>query len=123
MSRTCWTLGAIGALLALAGLWAGLGFLSKYNMVLYFFGLGILFLTLPGKRSHIFAGGLLSGIVALIVFSPVLIFDKYAINVTTGEDPATVATPGDTIRYTLRVENAGGSDIDSWTSLLVDMER
>jgi large repetitive protein len=36
---------------------------------------------------------------------PSLLFEKYAINVTTGEDPATVATPGDTIRYGLRVEN------------------
>ena len=59
----------------LAGLWAGLGFLSKYNMVLYFLGLGILFLTIPGKRSHILAGGLLSGIMALIVFSPVIIWN------------------------------------------------
>ena len=40
-----------------------------------------------------------------LVFSPLLVFDKYAINVTSGEDPATVATPGDTIRYGLRVEN------------------
>ena len=59
----------------LAGLWAGLGFLSKYNMVLYFLGLGILFLAIPGKRSHIFAGGLISGIIALIVFSPVVIWN------------------------------------------------
>jgi undecaprenyl-diphosphatase len=59
----------------LAGLWAGLGGLSKYNMVLYYFGLGILLLTIPAKRSHIFAGGLLSGIIALIIVSPVVIWN------------------------------------------------
>jgi uncharacterized repeat protein (TIGR01451 family)/fimbrial isopeptide formation D2 family protein len=48
------------------------------------------------------------------VFTPVLIFEKYAVNVTTGEDPATVATPGDVIRYTLRVENANDTVIDSF---------
>ena len=36
---------------------------------------------------------------------PVLRFDKTVINVTTGEDPGTVATPGDTLRYQLYVEN------------------
>ena len=59
----------------LAGLWAGLGFLSKYNMVLYFLGLAILFFVMPGKRSNILAGGLLSGIIALIIFSPVIIWN------------------------------------------------
>ncbi len=59
----------------LAGLWAGLGFLSKYNMVLYFIGLAILFFALPGKRSNILAGGLLCGIITLIVSSPVLIWN------------------------------------------------
>ncbi len=48
------------------------------------------------------------------VFTPVLIFEKYAVNVTTGEDPATVATPGDLIRYTLRVENTNDTAIDSF---------
>ena len=37
-------------------------------------------------------------------------------NVTTGEDPATVATPGDTIRYTLRVENASDTTVDTSAS-------
>ncbi len=36
---------------------------------------------------------------------PVLRFDKTVTNVTTGEDPGTVATPGDTLRYRLYVEN------------------
>ncbi len=51
----------------------------------------------------------------VIEFTPLLNFEKTAINVTTGENPATVATPGDTIRYTLRVENAGGSDITGFS--------
>jgi len=50
-----------------------------------------------------------------VVFSPILIFEKYALNVTTGEDPATVATPGDTIRYSLRVENASDTPIDGFS--------
>ena len=49
-----------------------------------------------------------------VVFSPKLIFEKYALNVTSGEDPATVATPGDTIRYGLRVENASDTPIDGF---------
>ena len=51
---------------------------------------------------------------SIIVFTPTLIFEKYAVNVTSSEDPATVATPGDTIRYTLRIENAGNSPIDGF---------
>ena len=38
---------------------------------------------------------------------PLFTFEKTAVNVTTGEDPATVATPGDTIRYTLRDKRIG----------------
>ena len=48
------------------------------------------------------------------VFTPALIFEKYAVNVTTGDDPAVTATPGDVIRYTLRVENANDTIIDSF---------
>ena len=43
----------------------------------------------------------------VIVDLPVLRFEKTVINVTTGEDPGTVATPGDTLRYQLYVENLG----------------
>jgi uncharacterized repeat protein (TIGR01451 family)/fimbrial isopeptide formation D2 family protein len=50
----------------------------------------------------------------ILVFTPTLIFEKYAENLTTGEDPATVATPGDLIHYTLRIENAGASSIDGF---------
>ena len=45
---------------------------------------------------------------------PVLRFEKTVINVTTGEDPGTVATPGDTIRYTLLIENLGDAPIDGF---------
>lgn len=51
---------------------------------------------------------------SVVVDLPALQFEKTAINVTTGDDPATTATPGDTIRYTLRVENAGNTPIDSF---------
>ena len=40
---------------------------------------------------------------------------QYAINVTSGEDPATVATPGDTIRYALRVENTTDTPLDGFS--------
>jgi uncharacterized repeat protein (TIGR01451 family)/fimbrial isopeptide formation D2 family protein len=56
------------------------------------------------------------------VFTPVLIFEKYAVNVTTGDDPATVATPGDTIRYTLRMENANDTIIDN-LSIVDELDR
>ena len=45
---------------------------------------------------------------------PALQFEKTVINVTTGEDPGTVASPGDTLRYTLRIENAGNSPLDGF---------
>jgi len=45
---------------------------------------------------------------------PALRFEKTVMNVTTGDDPATTATPGDTIGYTLRIENAGDSPIDDF---------
>lgn len=39
------------------------------------------------------------------VDTPVLRFEKTVANVTTGDSPASVATPGDTLRYSLLVEN------------------
>ncbi len=48
-----------------------------------------------------------------VVFTPTLNFEKYAINVTTGDNPATTATPGDTIRYVLQVENVRDTVIDN----------
>ncbi|MDJ0907222.1 MAG: SdrD B-like domain-containing protein [Woeseiaceae bacterium] len=45
---------------------------------------------------------------------PELRFEKTVINVTTGEDPGTVATPGDTLRYQLYVENLSDVPIDDF---------
>ena len=41
----------------------------------------------------------------VVVDLPVLQFEKTVLNVTTGEDPGTLATPGDTLRYRVYVEN------------------
>ena len=56
------------------------------------------------------------------VFTPVLVFEKYAINVTTGENPATVATPGDRIRYGLRVENVSDTPLAGF-SIVDELDR
>jgi len=50
----------------------------------------------------------------VLVFVPVLIFEKTVVNVTTGEDPGTVATPGDRLRYSLRIENASDTPLDGF---------
>ena len=47
------------------------------------------------------------------IFTPVFMFEKTAANVTTGDDPTTTAAPGDTIRYTLRIENVNGTSISN----------
>jgi uncharacterized repeat protein (TIGR01451 family) len=51
----------------------------------------------------------------VVEFTPVLIFEKTVVNVTSGENPATTATPGDLLRYSLRVENAGGTPVSNFT--------
>lgn len=55
-----------------SGASAGVGMLSKYTMVLFFAGLGFLWLVSPGKRRRLFLGGVMAGIVALIIFLPVI---------------------------------------------------
>ncbi len=50
---------------------------------------------------------------------PELRFEKTVMNVTTGEDPATVATPGDTLRYRLYVENL--SDVTVTDFRIIDV--
>ena len=50
----------------------------------------------------------------LLVYVSRVMFEKVAINVTTGENPATVARPGDTLRYRLYLENVGDSAIDNF---------
>lgn len=44
---------------------------------------------------------------------PVYRFDKTVVNQTTGEDPALTATPGDVLRYTLRLENQRNAPLDA----------
>jgi hypothetical protein len=58
-----------------AGLASGVGALSKYTMVLFFGGLAILWLASPGRRLRIFLGTLSAGLVALAIFSPVIIWN------------------------------------------------
>ena len=58
-----------------AGLCAGLGFLAKYNMVLFFFGLGLFWLFSPGRRVRIFQGAAAAGLVALLLFLPVIVWN------------------------------------------------
>jgi Dolichyl-phosphate-mannose-protein mannosyltransferase len=51
---------------------AGVGLLSKYTMILFFGGLGLAWILSPGKRIRIVRGGLVAGVTALVVFSPVI---------------------------------------------------
>ncbi len=58
-----------------SGFAAGIGMLSKYTMVLHFVSLGVVLLLSPGFRRRILFGGLISGIIAMLVFLPVLIWN------------------------------------------------
>jgi uncharacterized repeat protein (TIGR01451 family)/fimbrial isopeptide formation D2 family protein len=51
----------------------------------------------------------------LVEFTPELLFEKTVVNVTTGQDPALVAAPGDTLRYSLRVENVSNSSVSNFS--------
>jgi 4-amino-4-deoxy-L-arabinose transferase-like glycosyltransferase len=51
---------------------AGIGLLGKYTMVLFFGGLGLVWILSPGRRVRIVAGSLIAGITALAFFSPVI---------------------------------------------------
>ena len=50
----------------------------------------------------------------LLAGRPSLVFEKTVANVTTGASPASTATPGDRLRYTLRVENVGDIEVVSF---------
>jgi uncharacterized repeat protein (TIGR01451 family) len=51
----------------------------------------------------------------VVEFSPVLVFEKTVANVTSGADPASVANPGDRLRYSLRVENASDTVVTNFS--------
>ncbi len=51
---------------------------------------------------------------SVLVFVPVLNFEKTVANLTSGDDPAAVATPGDRLRYSLRVENASDTPLSGF---------
>ncbi len=46
---------------------------------------------------------------------PVLRFEKTVTNVTSGQSPATHATPGDTLRYRIRIENLVNDPVPNFT--------
>ncbi|WP_460731826.1 isopeptide-forming domain-containing fimbrial protein [Lysobacter tyrosinilyticus] len=46
--------------------------------------------------------------------NPMLRFEKTVANLSRGENPATLAMPGDRLRYTLRVENLGSAAVSSF---------
>jgi len=46
---------------------------------------------------------------------PQLKFDKTVTNLTTAQNPATHATPGDTLRYRIRIENLGTSPLTNFS--------
>ena len=59
----------------LAGVCAGAGLLSKYPMVLFFSGLGLFWLFAPGRRKEIFWGTAWAGLIAAVLFSPVILWN------------------------------------------------
>ena len=46
---------------------------------------------------------------------PIYRFEKTVINMTTGENPATTASPGDVLRYRLRLDNLRAAPLDNLT--------
>jgi hypothetical protein len=58
----------------------------------------------------------------IIVGLPNYLFEKTVTNVTTGQSPATQASPGDRLRYQLRIENLGVASLDN-LSIVDDLDR
>lgn len=58
-----------------AGASAGAGMLSKYTMALFFGALWVLLMVSPGNRKRLFLGGMISGVVAFLVFLPALLWN------------------------------------------------
>jgi uncharacterized repeat protein (TIGR01451 family)/fimbrial isopeptide formation D2 family protein len=80
--------------------------------------------ALPNPLARIYTRTLTDGTVGIldhedahtvVEFTPLVIFEKTVMNVTTSENPATVATPGDRLHYTLRVENASDTPISNFS--------
>jgi uncharacterized repeat protein (TIGR01451 family)/fimbrial isopeptide formation D2 family protein len=51
----------------------------------------------------------------VIEFTPQLLFEKTVTNLTSNQNPATVAMPGDTLLYTLRIENLGNTGVSGFS--------
>jgi len=58
----------------------------------------------------------------LVVDAPVLRFEKTVANISRGDDPGTLATPGETLRYRLRVENLSDGAVNDF-SLRDELDR
>ncbi len=58
----------------------------------------------------------------VMVNQPILIFEKTVANLTRGDDPASLATPGERLRYSLRVENASDRPLDDF-SIVDELDR
>jgi hypothetical protein len=56
------------------------------------------------------------------VMLPVYLFEKTVANLTSGANPATTATPGDRLRYQIRIENQGSEPLDA-LSLVDELDR
>jgi 4-amino-4-deoxy-L-arabinose transferase-like glycosyltransferase len=59
----------------LTGCWAGLGLLAKYNMVLFWGGLGLFWLYPSGRRGQVFWGAAVAAAVAAVWFLPVVVWN------------------------------------------------
>jgi uncharacterized repeat protein (TIGR01451 family) len=54
--------------------------------------------------------------------SPILVFEKSVRNMTTGQNPGSDASPGDILRYTIRVSNSGPVGLSS-VSIVDELDR
>jgi uncharacterized repeat protein (TIGR01451 family)/fimbrial isopeptide formation D2 family protein len=87
--------------------------------------------TAPGDELREYIRPLTNGTVGVLdhedahtvaVFAPVLRFEKTVANVTRGDDPGTLASPGDTLRYRLVIENLGDTPVDNF-SIVDELDR
>ncbi len=87
--------------------------------------------TQPGAVTRDYVRTLTNGTVGVLdhedawtvtVFAGLLMFEKTVANQTSGQNPAITATPGDTLRYTLRIENVGAAPIADF-SVIDELDR